>query len=253
MTALLEAKKQSMTDRQGELAKVRATAAELSKSVTDLNELIAKLDTAVTSGTGLGAYDAETRAKMADTPQVSPPAPASGVTEATVAVLPPKAPANDKVAVLTPPPAPIKPSVVELAPAAMSLGGANPGRLKPAIAFHEARARLAHAGPRPPRARIRRQNPIRRPIQRDRHRNPAGSPDHVALRRLDRLRRRIPQLRPAIDHQRRWWLSCSFSWLVANRRTTWTICTCVRTCRNNERNGRRPRQDVQCPGPLRRI
>jgi len=137
MTALLETKKQTLAERQSELAKVRSTTAELSKSVTDLNELIAKLDSAVTADTGLGAYDAETRARMAQTPQVSPPA-ASGANEATIAVGPPKSPGNDKVAMLPPP----KPSVVELAPASMSLGGANPGRLKPAIDFHLARARL---------------------------------------------------------------------------------------------------------------
>lgn len=125
MTALLETKKQSLGERQSELASVRATAAELSKNVTDLNELIAKLDAAVTAGTGLGAYDAETRARLAESPQVAP-----------------AAPGNDKIAML-PPPAPPKPSVVELAPASMSLGGAaNAGRLKPAMAFHEAHARL---------------------------------------------------------------------------------------------------------------
>jgi len=140
MTALLETKKQTLAERQSELAKVRSTTAELSKSVTDLNELIAKLDSAVTADTGLGAYDAETRARMAQTPQISPHA-ASGANEATISVKPPKPSSNTTVAML-PPPVPPKPSVVELAPASMSLGGANPGRLKPAIDFHLARARL---------------------------------------------------------------------------------------------------------------
>ena len=149
MQGLLENKKQTLNERQTELAQVRATAAELSKSVTDLNDLIAKLDAAVTAATPLGAYDAETRAnqsaqaraKSVDTPQVTPLPSTQDATQATVAVIPAKPAANTKVAVL-PPPAPPKPSMVELAPASLSLGGGNPGRLKPAIPFHEARARL---------------------------------------------------------------------------------------------------------------
>ena len=146
MQGLLENKKQTLNERQAELAQVRATAAELAKSVTDLNDLIAKLDSAVTAATPLGAYDAETRAKMADTPQVAlppstqPPS-TQNATQAVVSVLPAKPATQDKVAALVPP-APPKPSVVELAPASLTLGGGNPGRLKPAIPFHEARARL---------------------------------------------------------------------------------------------------------------
>jgi murein hydrolase activator len=151
MQGLLENKKQTLNERQTELAQVRATAAELSKSVTDLNDLIAKLDAAVTAATPLGAYDAETRAKLADTPHVTLPPSAQDATQATIAVLPAKpfdsskpldaSKPHDKVAVL-PPPAPPKPSMVELAPASLTLGGSNAGRMKPAIPFHEARARL---------------------------------------------------------------------------------------------------------------
>lgn len=134
MQGLLETKKQAQTERQTELAQVRSVAAELSKNVTDLNELIAKLDAAVTAATPLGAYDAEARAKLAGTPQAGPP-PAQDT-----ALAPPPKP-HDKVAVL-PPPAPPKPSVVELAPASLTFGGKNPGRIEPAIPFHQALARL---------------------------------------------------------------------------------------------------------------
>ena len=154
MQGLIENKKQTLNERQTELAQVRATAAELSKSVTDLNDLIVKLDAAVTAATPLGAYDAETRTKLADTPQVTPqvttpqitlPPSAQDATHATIAVIPAKpldaSKPFEKVAVL-PPPAPPKPSMVELAPASLTLGGASAGRMKPAIPFHEARARL---------------------------------------------------------------------------------------------------------------
>ena len=169
LSSLIESKKQTLTERQSELQKVKLAAAEISKNVSDLNDLIVKLDSAVTTNTGLGAYDAETRAKTAEA--AKPEAPAtltSPAVEAAVAALansapapaPPNAPAASgpaaaisvaaappavekpkEVALLIPKP-PVKPSVVELAPASMALGGPNPGRMKPAIAFHEAKARL---------------------------------------------------------------------------------------------------------------
>ncbi|MEQ1696125.1 MAG: peptidoglycan DD-metalloendopeptidase family protein [Hyphomicrobiaceae bacterium] len=139
MQGLLETKKHAQTERQTELAQVRATAAELSKNVTDLNDLIAKLDAAVTAATPLGAYDAEARAKMAATPQATMPSATPESAQAGVAA--PSAKPNDKVAILAPP-APPKPSVVELAPASLTLGGKNPGRIEPAIPFHKALARL---------------------------------------------------------------------------------------------------------------
>jgi murein hydrolase activator len=138
MTALMEAKKQSIAERQSELEQVRNAAAEITKSVTDLNEMIAKLDAAVKSKTGLGAYDAETSAAAApstqaaiDTQPLAPKAsPPAGIARETV------------VAALPPPAKPAKPSVIELAPASATMGAASPGRLKPAFPFHEAKARL---------------------------------------------------------------------------------------------------------------
>ncbi|ELR02374.1 hypothetical protein GMDG_08808, partial [Pseudogymnoascus destructans 20631-21] len=43
LASLLEAKKQSLADRQAELSQVRQATADISKNVTDLSELIAKL------------------------------------------------------------------------------------------------------------------------------------------------------------------------------------------------------------------
>jgi murein hydrolase activator len=108
LSGLLEEKKVSLEQRQSELTRMRKAAADISASVTDLNELIARLDTAVKDNTGLGAYDAEARKQTA-------------------------APDDKKVM-------PGKPTdVVELAPGT-TLG--SPGRIKPEIPFAKAQGRL---------------------------------------------------------------------------------------------------------------
>ncbi len=108
LSGLLEEKKASLDQRQSELKRMRKAAADISASVTDLNELIARLDKAVKDNTGLGDYDKEAR-KQAAAP-------------------------DDKNVM------PNKPTdVVELAPGA-TLG--SPGRIKPEIAFAKATGRL---------------------------------------------------------------------------------------------------------------
>ena len=116
LSGLLAEKKASLDQRQSELKGMREAAAEISASVTDLNELIARLDKAVKDNTGLGAYDAEAR-KQAAAPDVEP-----GVKPDDKNVILPKAK-----------------NVVELAPGA-TLG--SPGRIKPEIPFAKAKARL---------------------------------------------------------------------------------------------------------------
>jgi septal ring factor EnvC (AmiA/AmiB activator) len=108
LSGLLEEKKVSLEQRQSELKRMRQAAADISASVTDLNELISRLDKAVKDNTGLGAYDAEARKQAAapDDKNVMPPKPTD---------------------------------VVELAPGA-TLG--SPGRIKPEIPFAQARGRL---------------------------------------------------------------------------------------------------------------
>ena len=54
-----ESKRQSLAERQAELVKVRQAAAEISKSVSDLSDLISKLDKEVAEKTGLGSYEQE--------------------------------------------------------------------------------------------------------------------------------------------------------------------------------------------------
>ena len=127
LSALIETKKQATSERQTELEKVRSAAAEISKNVTDLNELIGKLDQAVTANTGLGAYNAEIAAATR-TPDAASSPPAAPTTE----------PQHQAVAALNPP----RPSVIELKPAGAASAGGNLDRFKPELAFHLAKARL---------------------------------------------------------------------------------------------------------------
>ncbi len=125
LAGLMAVKKRSITERQAELVQVRQAAAEFSKSVDDLNDLIAKLDKTVSEKTALGDYEAEAASKK-------PPEPATAAEKET------------DIAALAPPVAkPGAPSVVELAPAAgTSLVPGSPGRIKPAIAFASAKGKL---------------------------------------------------------------------------------------------------------------
>jgi len=171
LASLMEAKKLSLADRQTELAEVRVAAAEITKNVGNLTDLISRLDQTVTEKTGLGAYNNELKtdqrteppkvaaaapplgpqiitpppeapetptASAADTaakaPAAAPVAAASGA--AAEAVAPPA-----KVAILTPPPAP-KQAMVELVPSGTSLIPGNAGRIKPAIPFASAQGKL---------------------------------------------------------------------------------------------------------------
>ncbi len=108
LTGLLEEKKVSLDARQSELKRMRKAAADISASVTDLNDLIARLDKAVKDNTGLGAYDAEARKAAAASDDKN--------------VMPGKST-----------------DVVELAPGT-TLG--SPGRIKPEIPFAKATGRL---------------------------------------------------------------------------------------------------------------
>jgi septal ring factor EnvC (AmiA/AmiB activator) len=131
LSGLLEAKKVSLDERQSELKRMRVAAAEISKNVTDLNELISRLDQAVKDNTGLGAYDEERRRNPA--PVVPPKLPET----------PPAPPAargpDGEGPIAAPPAIPKSSDMVELMPGA-ALG--SPGRIKPEIAFAEATARL---------------------------------------------------------------------------------------------------------------
>lgn len=139
LASLLETKKQSLADREAELRQVREAAAEISQNVADLSELIEKLSQQV-SETPI----AETEEPPADSVvAVLPPEaePAVSPAELTPDTEPPAR--TEEVALLSPDPDPAPaPSVVELAPEGTSLVPGKPDRIKPSIAFHQAKGRL---------------------------------------------------------------------------------------------------------------
>ncbi len=124
LAGLMETKRRSILERQDELRKVRDAANEMSKSVTDLNDLIAKLGKTVQDNTALGAYDAEVRAAEA----TAKPQSASLTVPADTTSEPAQKPDGDVVVVMAP---------VEQA-AIIS----NPARIKPAIPFQQAKSKL---------------------------------------------------------------------------------------------------------------
>ena len=132
LSGLLETKKVSLDERQSELKRMRLAAAEISDSVTNLNELIARLDEAVQTNTGLGAYDAETKRQAQAEAAMLGAGPTSAADSA-------KQDENKKIAALSPPST--SPNYVELAPGATLMPG-SPGRIKPALPFAKTKSRL---------------------------------------------------------------------------------------------------------------
>lgn len=162
LAALLETKKQTLAERQTELAQVREAAAKISRNVSDLSELIAKLSQQVNAAPALPALEGERRSQesrdhiVAVLPPPQSPPPAASAPALTpmpppdpqAAIPSPEppgpAPHTEEVALMTPPPAsPPSSSVVELAPQATSLMPGKPDRIRPAIAFQDARGRLS--------------------------------------------------------------------------------------------------------------
>jgi septal ring factor EnvC (AmiA/AmiB activator) len=135
LAGVQEEKRQSLAERQAELAQMRQAAAEFTKSVADLGELIAKLDKEVSDRTGLGAYEKEIAAAAAApaAPKAAPPPaspkPAPGGTAGTGQPTP-ASPAEDRG------------SSVVLAPSSERVAMLTPGRIKPAIPFADARGLL---------------------------------------------------------------------------------------------------------------
>jgi septal ring factor EnvC (AmiA/AmiB activator) len=144
LASLMEAKKLTLTERQSELASVRVATAEIAKSVDSLSDLIGRLDQTVTEKTGLGEYNEELKAERqgetAHVLSITPPPPVDGSKPAAGDVAPPPT-EETEVATLSPLAAPRRP-MVELAPSGASLIAGSPGRIKPAIPFSLARAKL---------------------------------------------------------------------------------------------------------------
>ena len=125
LAGLQESKRQSLAERQAELAKVRQAAAEISKSVSDLSELISKLDKEVAEKTGLGSYEQEIAAAELQPTTGAPPAdPKRAATTGALA-------SPDE-----------RGSPVVLAPSSERVAMLTPGRIKPALPFPEAKGLL---------------------------------------------------------------------------------------------------------------
>jgi murein hydrolase activator len=159
LAALLEEKKQKITDHQSELKKVRLAAADISKSVNDLNELISKLDTTVKRNTTLQAYDEKLKRQEAEETAArsgAQPGPGggSGSNSGPLIVRGPnsngdgtpsglgRSGSETVVAAVRPTVKPASPNVIELAPASGSLIPGKADRIEPSIPFKDARGRL---------------------------------------------------------------------------------------------------------------
>jgi septal ring factor EnvC (AmiA/AmiB activator) len=123
LAGLQESKRQSLAERQAELTQVRQAAAEISKSVADLSDLISKLDREVSEKTGLGSYEQEIAAAAPPTSTGSLPADKGAGAPGTLA------------------PDERDPSVV-LAPSSERVAMLTPGRIKPALPFPDAKGLL---------------------------------------------------------------------------------------------------------------
>jgi septal ring factor EnvC (AmiA/AmiB activator) len=135
---LMEEKKVTLEERQSELKRMRVAAADISRNVSDLNELISRLDRAVKDNTGLGAYD-EQQKRAAPSPNITPNSsplipPNSPAALPEISKAPPKEPPA-----IGPPSTSKGTDFVELSPGT-ALG--SPGRIKPEIAFSDASGRL---------------------------------------------------------------------------------------------------------------
>jgi murein hydrolase activator len=150
LAGIMESKKRTIGERQMELSQVKQAAAEIEKSVSDLNDLITKLDDTVRKSTALGEYDkeakGETQVALAVPPSANPdPAAKPAVIDipAQPAAPPAQNPADLKPAQPTPENKAPDVKVVELAPGVgSSLVPGKLDRIKPQIAFSAAQGRL---------------------------------------------------------------------------------------------------------------
>lgn len=138
LASLMDTKKHTITERQAELKEMRKAVAAISKDVTDLNDLIAKLGNEVSKQAGVKAAEQEAERQLAaappETKQPEKPTPITPDQKA--------AEKGPDVAALPPADPPPKAPVVELAPVASSLVPGSPGRIRPAVAFQLAKGKL---------------------------------------------------------------------------------------------------------------
>lgn len=142
---LMDAKRVAMLDTDKELESVRALAKTQAKLVKDTRELVRKMDEAVASKTTLGAYETElalaTAKPALDGASGAPAADAADATTGDADAGPPQA--LEATASLTEPAAEPAPAEVPLGkPLAADVAFLDPGRIKPAMPFGDAKGRL---------------------------------------------------------------------------------------------------------------
>ncbi len=157
LAGLMDTKKQSLTDRQTELAQVKKASLDIKQSVSDLSEFITRLDKAVAEKTRLGEYErklaADEAKRAAAVPPITPEAQPSEPVPKPVATADVKPPAPVQPPAIapsgpptpaTPPPGKAKPELrpsIVLAPGER-IAMASPGRIEPSVPFQNAKGRL---------------------------------------------------------------------------------------------------------------
>lgn len=152
LDALLADKRDNISERSGELKQVRQAAAELSRSMTDLNELIARMDMTVKEQPSVAAYERELAAiKANEKPEEvaaansvaaaqAPRAPSPATSDAPVKQAAKSDPAKLPAETVEAPAIELKPKAGDRL--ALALPPPNPGRLKPAFPFEKAKGLL---------------------------------------------------------------------------------------------------------------
>ena len=134
LAQLMESKRQSLAERQVELDRVRREAVEIARNVTDLNELITRLDKAVAAHTGQDTHPAaDAGAGTAASARLE----VAALPEANLVV--PSASLLADPNTLTGKKAGGVPAAIELAPQGTKIASLNPGRIKPAVPFNRAK------------------------------------------------------------------------------------------------------------------
>ncbi|MFM7084194.1 MAG: murein hydrolase activator EnvC family protein [Hyphomicrobium sp.] len=146
LASLVQTKRQSITERQAELKKVTQAAEDISKGVTDLNELIRRLDATVAENTELKGYEAHKNAVLENSQEPKKPSEKGASTSPSNAAPTPLIPSPQKggEAVATPSVGDQEKErkVVELSPSLRPESPNSAGRLQPAIPFQSAKAKL---------------------------------------------------------------------------------------------------------------
>ena len=223
---LCQEKKVKLAQGEAELAQVKQSTAEQAQAVTDLNELIDKLDAQIAK-VEVAQYDAEVAAERALREREQAQALAT--------------PANE--------------SVVEIKPESTKLAFASPDRMKPAMPFEAAKGslrlpaagrRTKHFGDAEPAGGTARGISLQ---TRKEARITAPSDGWVVYAGA------VPLLWATLDHQRRRGLSCSPCGDEPHRRKPRPVCPRRRAHRDDGKfGGAEPRRRRQfTPRPLCRI